>query len=93
MAIMIMTVSPLKALLFILFIIVLQQLEGNLIYPRVVGSSIGLPGLWVLGAVTVGGGLFGVLGGAFSAMGVGSAVALISGLTASVFVKGKSKKM
>lgn len=61
-AIMIFTVSPIKALLFIIFIIVLQQLEGNLIYPKVVGSSIGLPALWVLAAVTVGGGLMGVMG-------------------------------
>ena len=59
---MILTVSPLKALLFLVFIIVLQQIEGNVIYPRVVGSSIGLPGLWVLAAVTIGGGLFGVVG-------------------------------
>ena len=41
---------------------VLQQLEGNLIYPRVVGSSIGLPGIWVLAAITVGGGVMGVMG-------------------------------
>lgn len=61
-AFMILTVSPVKALLFLVFIIVLQQIEGNIIYPRVVGSSIGLPGLWVLAAVTVGGGLFGVIG-------------------------------
>lgn len=61
-AFMILTVSPVKALLFLVFIIVLQQIEGNIIYPRVVGSSIGLPGLWVLAAVTVGGGLFGVVG-------------------------------
>lgn len=61
-AIMIFTVSPIKALLFIIFIIILQQLEGNLIYPKVVGSSIGLPALWVLAAVTVGGGLMGVMG-------------------------------
>ncbi len=61
-AFMILTVSPFKALLFIIFIVVLQQLEGNLIYPRVVGSSLGLPGLWVLVAVTVGGGLFGIAG-------------------------------
>ena len=40
----------------------LQQLEGNLIYPRVVGSSVGLPGIWVLIAVTLGGSMFGVLG-------------------------------
>lgn len=61
-AFMILTVDPLKALLFLLFIVVLQQLEGNLIYPRVVGSSIGLPGIWVLAAVTVGGGLGGIGG-------------------------------
>ena len=61
-AFMIFTVSPIKALLFLLFISVLQQLEGNLIYPRVVGSSIGLPGIWVLAAVTIGGGLLGIFG-------------------------------
>lgn len=60
--IMIMTQDPLKAVLFVLFIVVLQQLEGNLIYPKVVGSSIGLPGMWVLAAVTVGGGLMGIPG-------------------------------
>ena len=61
-AFMIFTVSPLKALLFLVFIAVLQQLEGNLIYPKVVGSSIGLPGIWVLAAVTVGGGVLGIGG-------------------------------
>ena len=61
-AFMIFTVSPLKALLFLVFIAVLQQLEGNLIYPKVVGSSIGLPGIWVLAAVTVGGGVLGIFG-------------------------------
>lgn len=61
-AFMILTVSPVKALIFIIFIILLQQIEGNLIYPRVVGSSIGLPALWVLAAVTVGGGVFGIIG-------------------------------
>ncbi len=61
-AFMILTVSPIKALLFIVFIVVLQQLEGNLIYPKVVGSSIGLPGIWVLAAVTIGGGVMGVGG-------------------------------
>lgn len=60
--IMIMTQDPFRAVLFVVFIIVLQQLEGNLIYPKVVGSSIGLPGIWVLAAVTVGGGLLGVPG-------------------------------
>lgn len=60
--VMIMTQDPLKAVLFVVFIVVLQQLEGNLIYPKVVGSSIGLPGIWVLAAVTVGGGLLGIPG-------------------------------
>lgn len=59
---MILTVSPGKAVVFLIFIVVLQQLEGNLIYPRVVGSSIGLPALWVLAAVTVGGGIMGIGG-------------------------------
>ncbi len=61
-AFMILTVSPIEALFFLIFIVVLQQLEGNLIYPKVVGSSIGLPGIWVLAAVTVGGGIMGVFG-------------------------------
>ena len=61
-AFMILTQDPLKAVLFLVFIVVLQQVEGNLIYPRVVGSSIGLPGMWVLASVTVGGGLMGVPG-------------------------------
>lgn len=61
-AFLIFTVSPVKALLFLLFIVVLQQLEGNLIYPKVVGSSIGLPGIWVLAAVTIGGGMLGIFG-------------------------------
>ncbi len=60
--IMILTESPAKAFLFVLFLVILQQLEGNLIYPRVVGSSMGLPGIWVLAAVVVGGGVAGVLG-------------------------------
>ena len=61
-AFMILTVAPVKALIFLVFIVVLQQLEGNLIYPRVVGSSLGLPAIWVLAAVTVGGGVLGVPG-------------------------------
>lgn len=61
-AFMILTVSPMKAILFLVYIVVLQQLEGNLIYPRVVGSSMGLPGIWVLAAVTVGGGVMGITG-------------------------------
>ena len=61
-AFVILTVSPLKALIFLVFLLILQQIEGNLIYPKVVGGSIGLPGIWVLAAVTVGGGLMGVPG-------------------------------
>lgn len=59
---MIFTVSPVQALIFLIYLSVLQQLEGNLIYPRIVGSSIGLPGIWVLAAVTVGGGVMGIAG-------------------------------
>ena len=61
-AFMILTVSPIQALGFLVFLVILQQLEGNLIYPKVVGDSIGLPGIWVLAAVTVGGGIAGVMG-------------------------------
>ena len=61
-AFMILTVSPVQALIFLVFVVVLQQLEGNLIYPKVVGSSIGLPGVWVLAAVTIGGGIMGITG-------------------------------
>ena len=61
-AVMILTVSPIKALVFVIYLVVLQQLEGNLIYPRVVGNSIGLPGIWVLAAITIGGGVMGVMG-------------------------------
>ena len=61
-AFMILTESPIKALIFLIFLIILQQFEGNIIYPRVVGSSLGLPGIWVLAAVTVGGGIMGIPG-------------------------------
>lgn len=61
-AFMILTVSPMKALVFLIFILILQQLENNLVYPKVVGTSIGLPGIWVLAAVIVGGGVLGVGG-------------------------------
>ena len=61
-ALLILLVSPIKALSFLILFIVLQQLEGNLIYPHVVGSSVGLPSIWVLMAVTVGGSLMGVTG-------------------------------
>ena len=61
-AFMILTVSPIKAVIFVIFLVILQQLEGNIIYPKVVGSSMGLPSIWVLTAVTVGGGVMGIGG-------------------------------
>ena len=61
-AFMILMVNPIQALIFVVFLVVLQQLEGNIIYPKVVGSSMGLPAIWVLAAVTVGGGVAGILG-------------------------------
>ncbi|MBR2867699.1 MAG: AI-2E family transporter [Clostridia bacterium] len=61
-AFLILFISPAKALWFVIFIVILQQIEGNLIYPKVVGKSVGLPGIWVLGAVTIGGNTMGVIG-------------------------------
>lgn len=61
-AFLILVVDPVKAFWFVVFIVVLQQVESNVIYPRVVGKSVGLPGLWVLAAISVGGATFGVLG-------------------------------
>lgn len=61
-ALILLMENPLQALIFVLFILILQQIEGNLIYPRVVGNAIGLGGFWVLLAITVGGGLFGLTG-------------------------------
>ena len=61
-AFLIFTVSPVKALIFLIFLVILQQIEGNIIYPRVVGTAIGLPGIWVLSAVVIGGGMMGIPG-------------------------------
>lgn len=61
-AFLILIDNPLQALWFVILFLTLQQIEGNLIYPRVVGSSVGLPAIWVLMAVSVGGSLFGVAG-------------------------------
>ena len=61
-AFLIFMVNPLQSVIFVIFIIVLQQLEGNLIYPHVVGKSVGLPGIWVLVAVTIGASINGILG-------------------------------
>ena len=72
-ALMIFTVSPVQSVIFLIYLVILQQIEGNLIYPKVVGSSIGLPGIWVLAAGTVGGGVVGLLG-MFVAVPVASAI-------------------
>lgn len=61
-AFLIMVDDPVKAIWFLVLFIVLQQIEGNLIYPHVVGNSVGLPSIWVLAAVTIGGSLMGVVG-------------------------------
>lgn len=61
-AFLIFMVDPMKALVFIILFLVLQQLEGNLIYPYVVGNSVGLPSIWVLAAVSIGGSLMGIVG-------------------------------
>lgn len=59
---LIFMVSPKQAVLFIIIFLLLQQIEGNLIYPHVVGGSVGLPSIWVLAAVTIGGNLMGIVG-------------------------------
>ena len=61
-AFLLLMVSPMQALIFVAMFLILQQVEGNLIYPHVVGSSVGLPSIWVLAAVSVGGSLLGVAG-------------------------------
>lgn len=65
-AFMILMINPLQALIFVLMLLVVQQIEGNLIYPKVVGSKVGLPAIWVLSAVTLGGGLLGIAGMLFA---------------------------
>ena len=61
-AILILAISPMKAVVFVIFLLILQQIEGNIIYAKVVGSSVGLPGIWVLVAITIGGSLWGLVG-------------------------------
>jgi predicted PurR-regulated permease PerM len=61
-AFLMLTVDPMKAVWFVVFFLVLQQIEGNLIYPKVMGSRVNLPGMWILAAVTVGGGIGGPVG-------------------------------
>lgn len=61
-AFLILMVNPMQALAFVVMFLILQQIEGNLIYPHVVGNSVGLPSIWVLFAATVGGSLMGIVG-------------------------------
>ncbi len=61
-AFLILLESPVKAIWFVIFIIILQQIESNVIYPRIMGKQVGLPGIWVLISVTLGGGFFGIVG-------------------------------
>lgn len=61
-AFLIFTSNPMQALYFLVFYVILQQIDDNIIYPRIVGSSLGLPALWILGAVTIFGGVFGFVG-------------------------------
>lgn len=61
-AILILAVNPMQAVWFVIYIIVLQQIDGNLIYPKIVGNSVGLPGIWVMLAVLIGGNSLGIVG-------------------------------
>lgn len=89
-AFLIFTVSPIKAVMFIIFLIILQQCEEAFIYPKVVGKSIGLPGMWVLAGITVGGGLFGIIG---MLVGVPIAATVYKILQRSVNARIKEKKI
>lgn len=81
-AIMILTVNPFKAFVFVVFLLVLQQIEGNMIYPKVVGSKINLPAIWVLAAVTIGGNLGGPIGMLLGVPAASAAYALLKEATA-----------
>lgn len=85
-ALILFLIEPSQAVWFIVFIIVLQQLEANLIYPKVVGGSVGLPAVWVLISVVVGGSLFGLMGMLFAIPTVSVAYQLIK-----QYVTGKTK--
>jgi len=80
-AFMILTVDPFKALVFIIFLLTLQQIEGNAIYPKVVGAKINLPAMWVLAAITIGGNLGGPVGMLLGVPAAASAYALLKEAT------------
>lgn len=80
-SIMILTVNPFKAFVFMVFLLILQQIEGNVIYPKVVGSKINLPAIWVLAAVTIGGNLAGPIGMLLGVPAVSAGYALLKEAT------------
>ena len=80
-AFMILTVNPLKALVFVIFLLTLQQIEGNAIYPKVVGAKINLPAMWVLAAITIGGNLAGPIGMLLGVPAAASAYSLLKEAT------------
>lgn len=80
-AFMILTVNPFKALVFVIYLLTLQQVEGNLIDPRVVGAKINLPAMWVLAAITVGGNLAGPIGMLLGVPAASAAYALLKEAT------------
>ncbi len=82
-AVMIITQSPVKALIFVIFLTVLQQIEGNLIYPKVMGTRVSLPAIWILAAVTIGGSIAGPLGMIISVPLASTCYSLLKDLTAS----------
>ena len=59
---MILLVSPIKCFYFVIFVLILQQIDGNIIGPRILGENVGISGFWILVSITVGGGLFGFIG-------------------------------
>ena len=89
-AFMIFTINPLKALIFLIFLIILQQVEGNIIYPRVVGAKINLPAMWVFAAITIGGNLAGPAGMLLGVPALSSAYALLR--EATEYKEQKNKK-
>lgn len=90
-AFMILTVDPIKAVIFIIFLLILQQIEGNVIYPKVMGSRVNLPGMWILAAVTVGGGIGGPVGMLLSVPVASTAYTLFKEATAKREDKNKAK--
>ena len=75
--VLLVMISPIKAIMFLIYLVILQQFETNLIYPKVVGSSLELPGIWVIFAVTIGGGAFGIAGILFAVPAMSVAYKLI----------------